>query len=42
MTDDIAKSRNAYQDFFRLGKNADASVSVLREARSEYSTPIES
>jgi serine/threonine protein kinase/tetratricopeptide (TPR) repeat protein len=33
---DTAKARKAYQDFFDLWKNADATVPFLAEARQEY------
>ena len=33
---DTAKSRKAYEDFFKLWKDADADVPVLVEARREY------
>ncbi|MCI0389930.1 MAG: protein kinase [Acidobacteria bacterium] len=33
---DVAKSRQAYENFFRLWKDADAELPVLIEAKSEY------
>jgi serine/threonine protein kinase/Flp pilus assembly protein TadD len=33
---DVAKSRQAYEDFFRLWKEADADLPVLSEAKREY------
>ena len=33
---DTAKARKAYQDFFELWKNADATVPFVAEARQEY------
>jgi hypothetical protein len=33
---DSAKSRNAYQDFFALWKDADSDVPILKQARAEY------
>jgi serine/threonine protein kinase/tetratricopeptide (TPR) repeat protein len=36
LTGDLAKSRNAYQDFFALWKNADPDVPILKEAKAEY------
>ncbi len=39
---DSAKSRAAYEDFFRLWKDADPNIPVLRQARSEYSSRLES
>jgi Tfp pilus assembly protein PilF len=33
---DVAKSRQAYENFFRLWKDADADLPVLIEAKSEY------
>lgn len=33
---DAAKSRAAYQDFFKLWKDADADIPALRQARAEY------
>ena len=36
LSGDDARSRQAYQDFFALWKNADADVPVLLEARREY------
>ena len=32
-----ARSREAYQKFFTLWKDADANISILRQARSEFS-----
>ena len=36
LTGDSAKSRNAYQDFFALWKDADSDVPILKEAKAEY------
>jgi len=36
LTGDLAKSRNAYQDFFALWKDADSDVPILKEAKAEY------
>ena len=36
LTGDTAKARKAYQDFFALWKDADASIPILVEARKEY------
>ena len=33
---DAARSRQAYQDFFTLWKDADPDISILQEARQEY------
>ena len=33
---DMEKSRNAYQDFFALWKDADPDIPVLQEAKAEY------
>src|SRR5262245_41337378 len=33
---DVAKSRKAYEDFFRLWKDADAELTFLIEAKKEY------
>ena len=33
---DMAKAKNAYQDFLTLWKDADADIPVLRQARAEY------
>jgi tetratricopeptide (TPR) repeat protein len=33
---DSAKSRAAYEDFFRLWKDADPDVAVLKQAKTEY------
>ena len=33
---DIAKSRSAYQDFFRLWKDAGPDIPILRQAKAEY------
>ena len=33
---DVAKSRKAYEDFFRLWKEADVELPVLIEAKKEY------
>jgi hypothetical protein len=33
---DVAKSRQAYEDFFRLWKEADAELPLLIEAKKEY------
>jgi hypothetical protein len=35
-TGDAARSRKAYDDFFAVWKEADADLSVLREAKREY------
>ncbi len=32
-----AKSRAAYEDFFHLWKDADSDISILAQARAEYS-----
>jgi hypothetical protein len=32
----VAKSRQAYEDFFRLWKEADAELPLLIEAKKEY------
>jgi hypothetical protein len=31
-----AKARSAYQDFFRIWKEADPNISILEEAQREY------
>jgi hypothetical protein len=36
LSGDSAKARSAYEDFFTLWKDADASVPVLTQARNEY------
>ncbi len=36
LTGDSAKSRNTYQDFFALWKDADSDVPILKEAKAEY------
>jgi hypothetical protein len=36
MAGDKTKARSAYQDFFRLWKDADADIPVLQQARVEY------
>lgn len=33
---DTAKSRQAYQDFFALWKDADTDIPILMEAKREY------
>jgi hypothetical protein len=33
---DTAKAKAAYQDFFKLWKDADSDVPILREAKAEY------
>lgn len=33
---DMAKAKNAYQDFLNLWKNADPDIPVLKQARAEY------
>ena len=33
---DKAKSRNAYQDFLALWKEADPDIPILRQAKAEY------
>ena len=33
---DMAKAKNAYQDFLTLWKDADADIAVLKQARAEY------
>jgi tetratricopeptide (TPR) repeat protein len=33
---DMAKAKNAYQDFFTLWKDADADLPILKQARAEY------
>jgi predicted Zn-dependent protease len=33
---DIAKARNAYQDFFTLWKDADPDIPILKQAKAEY------
>jgi hypothetical protein len=35
---DTLRSRAAYQDFFRLWKDADTSIPILRQAKAEYAT----
>ncbi|HTE90450.1 MAG TPA: hypothetical protein VK639_15925, partial [Terriglobales bacterium] len=35
---DTVRSRAAYQDFFRLWKDADPNIPVLIAAKSEYAT----
>jgi eukaryotic-like serine/threonine-protein kinase len=35
---DMAKAKNAYQDFLTLWKDADADIPVFRQARAEYAT----
>jgi eukaryotic-like serine/threonine-protein kinase len=32
----IARARTAYQDFFRIWKNADPDIPILKEAKAEY------
>src|SRR6201984_463863 len=36
LSDDPAKAKTAYQDFFALWKNADSDVPPLKEAKAEY------
>ncbi len=36
LTDEQAKSRQAYEDFFAAWKDADADLPMLRAAQSEY------
>ena len=36
MQDDAVRSRAAYQDFFRLWKDADPDVPILKQAKAEY------
>jgi len=36
LSDDTAKARIAYQDFFALWKNADPDLPILQEAKAEY------
>ncbi len=36
LTDDLAKSRKAYEDFFAAWKEADADLPILRAAQREY------
>jgi hypothetical protein len=33
---DNAKSRAAYEDFFKLWKDADPDIPILKEAKAEY------
>ena len=33
---DMAKAKNAYQDFLTLWKDADADIPVFKQARAEY------
>jgi eukaryotic-like serine/threonine-protein kinase len=36
LSDDTAKARSAYQDFFALWKDADPDIPILKEAKAEY------
>jgi eukaryotic-like serine/threonine-protein kinase len=36
ISDDTAKEKTAYQDFFALWKDADADVPILKQAKAEY------
>ena len=36
LSGDLAKSKNAYQDFLTLWKDADADIPVLTQAQAEY------
>ena len=36
MQDDAVRSRAAYQDFFRLWKDADPDIPILKQAKAEY------
>ena len=36
LSDDKAKARTSYQDFFALWKDADPDISILKEAKVEY------
>jgi len=37
LTGDTAKAKAAYQDFLTLWKDADPDISILKQAKSEYS-----
>lgn len=34
----LAKARAAYEDFFRLWKDADTNIPILKQAQAEYAT----
>jgi tetratricopeptide (TPR) repeat protein len=36
VSDDMAKAKSSYQDFFTLWKDADADIPVLKQAKAEY------
>jgi hypothetical protein len=36
LSGDMAKTRKAYQDFLALGKEADADLPILGEAKRDY------
>ncbi len=36
MSDDTAKARTKYQDFFALWKDADPDIPILKQAKKEY------
>jgi eukaryotic-like serine/threonine-protein kinase len=36
LSGDNAKAKGAYQAFLRLWKDADADISILKQARAEY------
>ena len=36
VSDDVAKAKSTYQDFFTLWKDADADIPVLKQAKAEY------
>jgi eukaryotic-like serine/threonine-protein kinase len=35
-SDDVAKARTTYQDFFALWKDADPDIPVLKQAKTDY------
>jgi hypothetical protein len=37
LSDNRAKAKTAYQDFFALWKDADPDIPILMEAKAEYS-----
>lgn len=36
MQGDVAKARDAYQNFFALWKDADPDIPILKQAKAEY------
>jgi eukaryotic-like serine/threonine-protein kinase len=40
LTGDVAESRQAYEDFFAVWKDADADLPILRAAKREYELAV--